>query len=528
MSLIIEYIRATIQESIILLEGRLEDAQKKYPYVPEQYWDLFVENDPSGNLKYLDWMVRNSGFVKTDAEYSLDIVFNAVKMFHANSHKYPKKDIYAYNAEELYLTGKEVEKKVSERQKKKEIKKNTIKLYGNDDWHVVIPTAHGASCYYGAGTKWCIASKSEPSHWEGYAEQGIEFIFAINKNKPKDDPMHKIAFAVYPDERCEVFNAEDKQIYQGDASKAFSQFLPPQISKGLWNKFSDNKKKRLEGTYKEFMARIKEDPSSVSIKDQQEHNAIEKMLSVSDISLEDYRALKNTNMHHEFMPSLKRNPNISDDALMEMNYDGVVNFWVHPSASDKLKMETLQAELDDDPYYNLKDRIHNANKLYNNSGDEFIDFISKNLVYQTRAGQGSVRVPVIASADQYQLTDNGYKNLRRLFINMPDHEWAFLYYEFSIGIMYGFVDFELIENIDKLSPEKQEWLRNNMLGNYANYEKFASLMEPRLEDLIGTPWERYARLYKEYMEAKESRIVNIRLGRNLLRAVEHLKELGKM
>ena len=41
----------------LLNEGRKEDAMKKFPAVPAQIVDIFSQADPSGNNKYLDWMV---------------------------------------------------------------------------------------------------------------------------------------------------------------------------------------------------------------------------------------------------------------------------------------------------------------------------------------------------------------------------------------------------------------------------------------------------------------------------------------
>ena len=46
------------QVSKLLTEGRKEDARAKYPDVPESDFNYFVENDPSGNQKYLEWLLK--------------------------------------------------------------------------------------------------------------------------------------------------------------------------------------------------------------------------------------------------------------------------------------------------------------------------------------------------------------------------------------------------------------------------------------------------------------------------------------
>ena len=48
-----------ILENVILSEGRLEDVKKRYPNVDPKIIDKFSEGDPSGNNKYLDWMVKS-------------------------------------------------------------------------------------------------------------------------------------------------------------------------------------------------------------------------------------------------------------------------------------------------------------------------------------------------------------------------------------------------------------------------------------------------------------------------------------
>ena len=48
--------------SKLLTEGRLQDIIKKYGKEDQEYIDdimFFSEKDPSGNNKYLEWLVKN-------------------------------------------------------------------------------------------------------------------------------------------------------------------------------------------------------------------------------------------------------------------------------------------------------------------------------------------------------------------------------------------------------------------------------------------------------------------------------------
>ena len=46
-----------IFNSVLLLEGRVENARNRYPQFSDLIFNYYVDNDPSGNQKYLDWML---------------------------------------------------------------------------------------------------------------------------------------------------------------------------------------------------------------------------------------------------------------------------------------------------------------------------------------------------------------------------------------------------------------------------------------------------------------------------------------
>ena len=76
----------------LLSEGRVEDAKARYPdYV--NTINYFVANDPSGNNKYLDWLIKL--YVNDDdaGKYSL---VGYITIFHKNINKFTKKDINQY------------------------------------------------------------------------------------------------------------------------------------------------------------------------------------------------------------------------------------------------------------------------------------------------------------------------------------------------------------------------------------------------------------------------------------------------
>ena len=57
---------------------------------------------------------------------------------------------------------------------------------------VVVPKSHTASCYYGAGTKWCTATKDSDNHFTNYDKEGKLF-YILDKSAPTSDEYYKVA-----------------------------------------------------------------------------------------------------------------------------------------------------------------------------------------------------------------------------------------------------------------------------------------------------------------------------------------------
>tara|TARA_R110000824_G_scaffold4945_17_gene23227 strand:+ start:12143 stop:13804 length:1662 start_codon:yes stop_codon:yes gene_type:complete len=77
---------------------------------------------------------------------------------------------------------------------KSDIKKQSIKKkIGN--YLIVVPETEAASCYYGAGTKWCTAAR-KANMFKNYAKDAIIF-YVINLTKEEGEPLQKIAALKY-------------------------------------------------------------------------------------------------------------------------------------------------------------------------------------------------------------------------------------------------------------------------------------------------------------------------------------------
>src|SRR5437879_1808473 len=97
--------------------------------------------------------------------------------------------------------------------RKKNVKTNEAKkIYEDARFTIIMPLTPNASCIYGNGTKWCISSTASRNYFKQYLNNLINFLFILDRNKDETDPLYKVAFAIYPNNRIEAFNAEDQRI----------------------------------------------------------------------------------------------------------------------------------------------------------------------------------------------------------------------------------------------------------------------------------------------------------------------------
>jgi hypothetical protein len=218
--------------SNLLLEGRKKDILKKYgkDKKTKKVINYFSENDPSGNNKYLEWMVKvYLGVGKHEGGHTDENISYIVELFHKNLQRIKNKDINSYTFGELAEVALKAEEKRKAKEAEKEVKKEKTVIYEDDNWLVVSPHSWKASCYYGAGTKWCVTSKDTSSHWERYS-RNASFFYVINKKLKKKNPLYKVAYRIIGRKgRYELWDAEDLEMSRQDRGKKWLRKLPPEI-----------------------------------------------------------------------------------------------------------------------------------------------------------------------------------------------------------------------------------------------------------------------------------------------------------
>jgi hypothetical protein len=185
--------------------------------VSQSQYDEILSSLPEKLDKYAGWIGRNIN----DTEASINHIIDLLYWFENNKNKIDEKDINKYTVDSLQSTFDGIG--VSKSQIQKEIKGEGAKLiYENDEYLLYEIYNHEASCYYGAGTKWCITRKN-PNNPEGgsqsldrYTKEGANFMFLIKKNGVINDIYYKVAIAYIDKDNVRyilaAFDALDEQI----------------------------------------------------------------------------------------------------------------------------------------------------------------------------------------------------------------------------------------------------------------------------------------------------------------------------
>jgi len=209
----------------LILESRRKDLMNKYRELYEKDFDtvggieirggdyddfdsfISVLEEEIPHPKYLEFALKNMCCgVKWDVPNS---ILNMLIDFHELSEKgfIKNKDIYSkeYRGDTDFKFLISVIEGAKEVERKKELKTKLTSerdvIYDGSRWVVIVPKSHLASCKYGAGTKWCTASKNNPSHFDDYTDDALLF-YILDKNEipttqsmgeVNDNIMYKIA-----------------------------------------------------------------------------------------------------------------------------------------------------------------------------------------------------------------------------------------------------------------------------------------------------------------------------------------------
>jgi hypothetical protein len=165
--------------------SRLDKLKEQHPELNISVMDVLGRIDPTNTYKYMEFLIKK--FKEFYSEYDDWSVGLGIEMMgsdnmdalneferHAKANRITNPDISQYkDFNQINDAVKEAEEKV----KLKELEKQVIKLFDDDEWSVVIPLSFEASKIYGANTKWCT---TQERYWNDYYKT-YKLIYIQNK-----------------------------------------------------------------------------------------------------------------------------------------------------------------------------------------------------------------------------------------------------------------------------------------------------------------------------------------------------------
>ena len=165
--------------------------------------DKIFDSDPSINKSYVNWLIHL--YKNTNKKLFLEDLYKAKDYLTIYDDAKKKNKIQDERAKnifniktlpELYKIIEPFEQDETALMSKKQLRGDTIvegqyvMVHSDDEWDVVIPLTHPASCYWGSGTKWCTAVDENPSWFNGYTKDGPIYSFIHKTNSKLRYQLH--------------------------------------------------------------------------------------------------------------------------------------------------------------------------------------------------------------------------------------------------------------------------------------------------------------------------------------------------
>jgi hypothetical protein len=116
----------------------------------------------------------------------------------------------------------------------KDLEKQTIKLYENDEWLVIKPMSFLASKKYGASTRWCTTMENNPDYYLKYSRNGI-LIYCLNKKTGDKVAAYK-SLSTHENRETSFWDMSDVRI------DSIESGLPNEVMEVIKNEFINVKK----------------------------------------------------------------------------------------------------------------------------------------------------------------------------------------------------------------------------------------------------------------------------------------------
>ena len=164
--------------------SKVEELRAKYPKVTKPTFNKFVESDFTPTKKYLEFMLKTwDNKDKMIIYVTTKVITDIVKKFDSLLPYIENKDIYHKDYADLFLLSRVIDNAEAAKDEKTFVREEHANvLVENDRYLLVQPVTHRGSLKYGAGSKWCTASKKNPEVFNRYTKNGY-LVYLIDKTK---------------------------------------------------------------------------------------------------------------------------------------------------------------------------------------------------------------------------------------------------------------------------------------------------------------------------------------------------------
>lgn len=174
--------------------AKIETLRQKFPNLTEQTFTRLFEGDKTPTKKYAEFLL--SSWNRKGTSYGgLRGVDNYIELADNFEKLLPyieNKDIYSYQTiNELLSVVKLAEAEKAEKTFNKFEHISVIEE--TDDYIFLIPKTLVGSLKYGANTRWCTASATNPGTFKSYTERGF-LAYLVDKKNTKLNNQNKLAF----------------------------------------------------------------------------------------------------------------------------------------------------------------------------------------------------------------------------------------------------------------------------------------------------------------------------------------------
>lgn len=193
-----------IIDEAVLFEAKKDTLRLKYNSIPEEWFNRIIDGDPSPTKKYSEWMLKQYSPIPGEIDRLIDVVNRFNKYVNRINYELVRKGIDQFESEiGMDIPLKDIDKilrapkdinsyasvnilnailnQIESKKTKQEEKIMSEKIYEDENFLVVIPKTLESSCYYGSGTRWCVAAKND-NQFDNYSKRGTLYYIIFKAN----------------------------------------------------------------------------------------------------------------------------------------------------------------------------------------------------------------------------------------------------------------------------------------------------------------------------------------------------------